>query len=126
MLVEKEKETRSAGRYSYGALQDIETKAERAVDENPAFFNDPAHIAKVAAVEAICKDYFASIGVMFTTARRPAPRAGRPYSTEVKVQDYVLQHKRDKKKFEDDLKAAGVQIIDPKAGEKISYSFYIW
>lgn len=128
MRILEEKETYDAGSFGYGAKCDIDIKAERAIEDHPNLFNHPQHLKDVAEVERLCKEYFAHFDVMYTTARLPAPRAKipRPHCTQVKVEGYVLKHNRNRQKFYDDLENAGVKIVDPRNGKKLSYSFYIW
>ena len=122
MLKEDTKETRGSG-WAWATIEDINRRAERAVDQYPHVFDDPLHQARVAAVEALCKGYFASYGAVYCTAR-PATRK-RPAHTEVKVSRYVLSRVRDSAQFKKDLESAGAREIVWKHNTE-SVSVHVW
>lgn len=122
MLKEDTKETRGSGS-AWSTIEDINLRSEKAAEAHPEVFDDPAHQALVAAVEAVCKGYFAGYSAVYCTAR--ATTRGRPAHTEVKVSRYVLRQRRDSAGFKKDLEAAGAREIVWKHNTE-SVSVHVW
>jgi hypothetical protein len=108
---------------SWFAIEDINRRAARAMDLHPEVFGSFAHQTAVAAVVDTVKDYFASYGTVYETAR-PATR-NRPAHTEVKVQRYVLKSRRDSTAFRNSIKAAGGREMKWKHHTE-SLSIHVW
>jgi predicted transcriptional regulator len=122
MLKEDTKETRGSA-YAWATIEDINQRAEAAVQRHPEVFEDPGHQARVAAVEAVCKAYFAGYTAIYCTAR--ATTRSRSAHTEVKVARYVLRQVRDSARFKQDLHAAGAGEIVWKHNTE-SVSVHVW
>lgn len=122
MLTEDTKETRPSGA-SWFAIEDINRRAERAMDLHPDVFGSYAHQQSVAQVVELVKDYFASYGTLYETAR-PATKK-RPAHTEVKIMRYVLKRPRDASAFRAAIAAAGGHEMVWKHNTE-SLSIHVW
>jgi len=121
-MKEETLDTKTA-RSGWFAREDINRRAARAMDLHPEVFGSFAHQTAVAAVVDTVKDYFASYGTVYETAR-PATR-NRPAHTEVKVQRYVLKGSRDPAVFRQRIESAGGQEMKWKHHTE-SLSIHVW
>jgi hypothetical protein len=122
MIKEETKETHSVGS-GWFAIEDINRRAEAAMDRHPDVFGSFAHQTAVAAVVDCVKDYFASYGAVYETARPATKR--RPAHTEVKVQRYVLKSRRDSTAFRKSIESAGGKEMNWKHNTE-SLSIHVW
>jgi hypothetical protein len=122
MITEETKETHSAGT-SWFAIEDINRRAEHAMNQHPDVFGSYAHQTAVAKVTELVKDYLSGYAVIYETAR-PATRK-RPAHTEVKVMRYVLKSKRDGAAFRKSVEAAGGKEMVWKHNTE-SLSIHVW
>jgi hypothetical protein len=121
-MKEENKETHSAGS-SWFAIEDINRRAAAAMDRHPDVFGSFGHQASVELVVDLVKNYFASYGVVYETARPATKR--RPAHTEVKVQRYVLKSRRDITAFRNSIAAAGGKEMNWKHKTE-SLSIHVW
>ncbi len=121
-MKEENKETHSAGA-AWFAIEDINRRAEAAMDRHPDVFGSFAHQTAVAKVSELVKDYFASYGTLYETAR-PATKK-RPAHTEVKVMRYVMKSRRDAAAFRAAVEAAGGHEMVWKHNTE-SLSIHVW
>jgi hypothetical protein len=122
MLI-KDTETQ-AGQNSWFAVEDINRRAEAAYNAHRDLFEDPAHQARVAAVVAILKNYFAGWQAIYETAR--GQTRNRSAHTEVKFNRVVLNRSRRRADLIAALAAAGVAadcVVCKPATE--SYSVHV-
>ena len=92
------------------AVEDINRRAAHAYNTNRAFFDSIDHQAKVAMVERIGREYFASWAVIYNTARNKT--RNRPAHTEIKFSRVILNRKRKRSDFLAALAAIGVAATD--------------
>lgn len=121
-MKEENKDTQPSNS-SWFAIEDINRRAERAMDLHPDVFGSYAHQQSVAQVVELVKDYFASYGTLYETAR-PATKK-RPAHTEVKIMRYVLKRPRDASAFRAAIAAAGGHEMVWKHNTE-SLSIHVW
>jgi hypothetical protein len=119
------KDTESqATQNAWFAVEDINRRAEAAYAAHIDLFTSDVHMARVEAVVAIMKDYFAGWEAIYQTARgRTRVRAAH---TEVKFNRVVLNRKRRRADFLAALAAVGVSadsVVCKPATE--SYSVHV-
>jgi len=122
MLLEDTKQT-TGSQWSYFVIEDINQRAEAAMDQHPEVFEDDTHQVAVETIEQLAKNYFAGYNAIYSTAR-PATKK-RPAHTEVKVSRYILRKSRDSNGFKKLLEAAGAKQIVWKPKTE-SVSFHVW
>ena len=122
MLTEDTKETRPSNS-SWFAIEDINRRAERAMDLHPDVFGSFAHQESVAQVVELAKNYFSSYATLYETARAATKR--RPAHTEVKIYRYVLKGSRDAAAFRAGISAAGGREMTWKHNTE-SLSIHVW
>ena len=106
---------------SWFAVEDINRRAEAAYLRHQDLFDSEQHQQKVAAVEAVLRDYFAGWNAIYQTAR-PKTR-GRPANTEVKFNRVVLNRKRRRADLLKALTKLGIaadMIVSKPATESFS------
>lgn len=119
MLI-KDTETQ-ATQNSWFAVEDINRRAEAAYLRHQDLFDSEQHQQKVAAVEAVLRDYFAGWNAIYQTAR-PQTRQ-RPANTEVKFNRVVLNRKRRRADLLRALTELGIRedmIVSKPATESFS------
>lgn len=106
------------------AAVDAHIRSADALEEHPGFFKDPAHMAKVAAVEDIVKAYFTVHKAMYKNHR---VNRGRPF-TVVKVERPVYPNHLPKAtraaEYELPLANLGVEIVFSKNTNSYLYRVY--
>ena len=103
------------------AVEDINRRAEAAYLRHQELFDSAEHQRKVAAVEAVLRDYFAGWNAIYQTAR-PQTR-GRPANTEVKFNRVVLNRTRSRTRLLEQLEQLGIaadMIVSKPATESFS------
>ena len=103
------------------AVEDINRRAEAAYLRHQELFDSAEHQRKVAAVEAVLRDYFAGWNAIYQTAR-PQTR-GRPANTEVKFNRVVLNRTRSRTRLLERLEQLGIaadMIVSKPATESFS------
>lgn len=121
-MKEENKDTRPSNS-SWFSIEDINARASRAMDLHPDVFGSSAHQTAVTQVVELVKNYFASYGTVYETARPVTKR--RPAHTEVKVMRYVLKRERDAAGFRASIAAAGGQEMNWKHNTE-SLSIHVW
>ena len=103
------------------AVEDINRRAEAAYLRHQELFDSAEHQRKVAAVEAVLRDYFAGWNAIYQTARPQTRR--RPANTEVKFNRVVLNRTRSRARLLERLEQLGIaadMIVSKPATESFS------
>jgi hypothetical protein len=119
------KDTESqANQNAWFAVEDINRRAEAAYNAHIDLFTSDVHMARVEAVVAIMKQYFAGWEAIYQTAR--GQTRVRAAHTEVKFNRVVLNRQRRRSDFLAALAAVGVSaeaVVCKPATE--SYSVHV-